>query len=132
MTVAGIDRVGTTLSVTTEDLTVAVDGVVADVRSTGDTLLFELHTVRDALRAARSLGGGPNEQALRELLYATGLSVEVRVRHRTVAVLGTRATPGFVSRRVAGCDVELRPLGAVSALADGVRSLRGAGRRLLR
>jgi len=125
------ERTTPALSVTTDDLTVSAYGVEADVRATGERLFVELRTVRDAVRLLRSIDGDPETLIPHRFLDETDLTVEVRVRRRTVASVGARATPGAVSQRIGEGTVELRPLGAVSALVDGVRSLRGAGRRLL-
>jgi len=80
------------LSITTEDLTLTVDGVELDVRSTGDRVFVEAESVRDAIRVARGLPDG-DATGPAALLTATDLTTEFRVRGRTVAVLGAAAPP---------------------------------------
>ncbi|WP_418284545.1 peptide ABC transporter ATP-binding protein [Halorubrum sp. DTA46] len=119
------------LSVVTDDLTLTVDGVEFDVHSTGARLFVEIDSVRDAIRVARSL---PDDDAAgpTAFLTATGLATEFRVRGRTVAVLGTGARPGVVSRALGVSPAEVRVTGAVGAVASGLSAMRGVGRRLFR
>ena len=102
------------LSVAT-DLTLTVNGAQAAVRSTGERLFVEFSSLSDALRA---LGGVPGGEAdrLTDLLRTTDLTVEVRVRDRTVAVAGTEAHPGTVSRRLGVDPIEARLGGVLGAV----------------
>lgn len=109
------------------DLSVRVNGVDVSVESTGERLFVGVASVGDALRAAR---GHPRDggTALAEVLDVGALTVEFRVRDRTVAVAGTGASPGPVSRRLGSDPIELRlggVLGAIgaelSAFADALR-----------
>ena len=121
------------LSIAT-DLTLTVDGVELTVESTGERLFAEVSSLADAVRVVRSLGGVPDGGAdqLSTLLTTTDLTLEIRVRDRTVAVVGTGARPGSLSRGLGVDPVEVR-LGGVfgvvgrelSAAADAVRRLRG-------
>ena len=119
------------LSVHTENLTLTVAGVEAAVRSTGDRLFVEVDTVRDGVRLARALGTDVESWVPTRALVGADLTVEVRVRGRTVFVLGAGAKPGVTSRLFDVSSAEIRPLGILAALSDGGRALRGAGRRLL-
>ncbi len=116
------------LSITTEDLTLVVDDVELDVRSTGDRVFLEASTVREAIQAARSLPEGSDATGPTRLLLATDLTAEVRVRGRTVAVLGAAARPGPLARWLGIFPAEVRLGGVVgagwsglSAAADSVR-----------
>ncbi|PHQ45998.1 peptide ABC transporter ATP-binding protein, partial [Halorubrum sp. C3] len=104
---------GPRLSVETDDLTLSVDGVDAAVHATDRRLFVEVESLRDALRIARRL---PDEsvsnRALAELMRA-GLTAEVRVRGRTVAVAGADARPGPLSYRLGVAPAELRLAGVV-------------------
>ncbi len=117
------------LSVTTEDLTLSVAGVTMPVRSTGDRLFVEVPTVRDAIRVARAAGEDTARPAA--AMTATGLTTELRVRGRTVAVLGADARPGVLSRELGVAPAAIRLGGVLSAGGDGVVStLRTAWDRL--
>jgi hypothetical protein len=106
------------LSITT-DLTLAVNGVEANVDSTGERAFVRFRTLSDALRAARGQSGGL-PTVVDELLSTTDLTVEVRARDRTLAVFGAGARPGVVSRLVGVDPVELRLAGVIGAAATGV------------
>jgi hypothetical protein len=118
------------LSVVTDDLTLAVDGVELDVRSTGDRLFVEVPTVRDALRVARKLPSDGDARGPTALLTATDLTTEVRVRGRTVAVVGADARPGRLSRELGVAPAEVRIAGALGAGASGLSAAARAPRRL--
>lgn|GEM_PF-1292291 len=120
------------LSIHTEDLTLHTAGVEIPVRSTGDRLLLDVPTVRDGLRLLRANGTGAASWVPTRALVEADLTVEVRVRDRPVLMFGAGANPGVVSRVTGTWPAEVRPLGVAGALFDGGRSLRGAGRRLLR
>ncbi len=105
------------LSVAT-DLTLTVDGTPIEVRSTGDRLFVEVPTLRTALRIARD-GEGVREQ-LSSVLSLTDLTVEVRVREATVAVVGAGADPGVLSRELGVDPVEARLGGGVAAVGREV------------
>jgi len=98
------------LSVAT-DLTLTVNGAQAAVRSTGERLFVEFPSLSAALRALRGVPGGEADR-LTDLLRTTDLTVEVRVRDRTVAVAGAEAHPGVVSRGLGVDPIEAR-LGGV-------------------
>jgi hypothetical protein len=108
------------------DLTVEIEGARAEVRSTGERLFVEFSTLPEALRALRGLPEDGSDR-LADLLRTTDLTVEVRVRDRTVAVVGARASPGVVSRGLGVDPVEARVgglLGAVGReLAVALRTL---------
>jgi len=118
------------LSVVTEDLTLSVDGVDLDVRSTGDRLFVEVATVRDAVRVARRLPNDGDARGPAALLTATDLTAEVRVRGRTVAVVGGDARPGLLSRKLDVAPAEVRLAGALAAGASGLSAAARAPRRL--
>ncbi|GAA0554334.1 peptide ABC transporter ATP-binding protein [Halorubrum ejinorense] len=120
---------GRQLSVATDDLTLSVDGVDAAVRATGQRLFVEVDSVRDALRIARHL---PDESAsnlaVGELVRG-GLTAEIRVRGRTVALVGADARPGPLSHRLGVAPAEVRLAGVVGA---GYGGLSAAVRRVQR
>ena len=118
------------LSVVTEDLTLSVDGVDLDVRSTGDRLFVEVATVRDAVRVARRLPNDGDAGGPAALLTATDLTAEVRVRGRTVAVIGGDARPGLLSRELGVAPAEVRLAGALAAGVSGLSAAVRAPRRL--
>ena len=121
---------GRRLSVETEDLTLSVDGVDAAVHATGRRLFVEVDSVGDALRIARRL---PDESvsdlAVAELVRG-GLTAEVRVRGRTVAVAGADARPGPLSHRLGVAPAELRIAGVVGAGYGGLSAAVRRARRL--
>ena len=121
---------GRRLSVETEDLTLSVDGVDAAVRATDHRLFVEVDSVRDALRIARRL---PDESvsdlAVAELVRG-GLTAEVRVRGRTVAVAGADARPGPLSHRLGVAPAELRLAGVLGAGYGGLSAAVRRTRRL--
>jgi hypothetical protein len=123
-------EVSAPLTVATDDLTVAVDGAEFEVRSTADCLFVEVPTVRAAVRLARSLASETDTTGPTQLLVATDLSVEVRVRDRTVAVLGATARPGPVARLLAVAPAEPRVVGVLGAGWDGLTAAIGSARRL--
>jgi len=118
------------LSVVTEDLTLTVDGVDLDVRSTGERLFVEVPTVRDAIRVARGLPENGDARGPAALLTATGLTTEIRVRGRTVAVIGADARPGRLSRELGVAPAEVRIAGALGAGASGLSAVASEPRRL--
>jgi len=119
------------LTVATDDLTLAVDGIELDVRSTGDRLFVEVPTVRAAVRLARSLASETDATAPTRFLVATDLSVEVRVRGRTVAVLGATARPGPVARWLDVAPAEPRVAGVFGAGWDGLSAAVDTVRRFV-
>ncbi|WP_318567607.1 peptide ABC transporter ATP-binding protein [Salinigranum marinum] len=102
------------LSVAT-DLTLTVNGAEAAVRSTGERLFVEFPSLSAALRALGGIPGGEADR-LTDLLRTTDLTVEVRVRDRTVAVAGAEAQPGVVSRRLGVAPIESRLGGVLGAV----------------
>lgn len=120
---------GRRLSVETEDLTLSVDGVETAVHATDHRIFVEVDGVRDALRVARRLpDDAVSDRAVAELVRG-GLTAEIRVRGRTVAVAGADARPGPLSHRLGVAPAELRLAGAVGA---GYGSLSAAVRRAQR
>jgi hypothetical protein len=117
-------------SVVTEDLTLSVDGVDLDVRSTGDRLFVEVATVRDAIHVARRLPDGGSARGPAALLTATDLTTEIRVRGRTVVVVGADARPGILSRELGAAPAEVRVGGALGAGISGLSAVAGMSRRL--
>ena len=113
------------LSVET-DLTVTVNGAEATVESTGERLFVSFGSLLDAARALR---GRPErvEESLTALLGTADLTVEIRVRDRTVAVAGAGARPGYVSRRLGIAPIEGRVGGVLGAggaeLSAGIRAV---------
>jgi hypothetical protein len=108
------------LSVATDDLTLSVDGIDVAVHATGQRLFVEVDSVRDALRVARNLPDDPvSDLAVGELVYG-GLTAEVRVRGRTVALAGADARPGPLSHRLGVAPAELRLAGVVGAGYGGL------------
>ncbi|MFB6228734.1 MAG: peptide ABC transporter ATP-binding protein [Halobacteriales archaeon] len=113
------------LSVET-DLTLTVNGAEATVESTGERLLVSFGSLPDGIRALR----GQRESAagpISTLLETTDLTVEIRIRGRTVAVAGADARPGVLSRQLGVAPLEARLGGAVSAvgaeISAGVRAI---------
>jgi len=102
------------LSVAT-DLTIAVNGARAEVESTGERLFVEFRSIGDAIRAARGRPAGIGTD-LSELLTVTDLTLEFRVRDRTVAVAGAGARPGAVSRSLGADPFEVRLGGVLGAV----------------
>jgi len=117
------------LSVETENLTLSVAGVTMPVESTGERLLVDVPTVRDAIRVARAASGDAARSAA--LLTAADLTTELRVRGRTVVVLGVDARPGALSRELGVAPGAIRLGGVLSAGGDAALTiLRTAWRRL--
>jgi len=88
------------LSIGTDNLTLTVDGIELDVHSTGERLFIEVDSVRDAIRAVRTVPDG-DVRGSAAFLTATDLTIEVRVRGRTVVVIGADARPGVLSTGLA-------------------------------
>jgi len=121
---------GPRLSVETEDLTLSVDGVEAAVHATDRRLFVEVERVGDALRVARRLpDGSVADRAVAELVRG-GLTAEVRVRGRTVAVAGADARPGPLSHRLGVAPAEVRLAGVVGAGYGGLSAAVRRARRL--
>jgi hypothetical protein len=97
------------------DLALSIDGGEATVESAGRRLVVRFESVPDAMRAFRGRPGGP-EDGLPELLRATDLTAEVRVRDRIVAVVGPDARPGTLSRLLGVAPVEVRAGGLLGAV----------------
>jgi hypothetical protein len=115
------------LSVAT-DLTLTVDGVELAVESTGERLFAEVASLADAVRIARALGGVPDDSARRlsTLLATTDLTLELRVRDRTVAVVGADARPGSLSRGLGVDPVEVRLGGVLGVVGRELAAVRRA------
>lgn len=115
----------------TADLTLQADGVEAEIKSAGDRLFVEIGSLADGIRLARGPSGGIEER-LRPVLERTALTVEVRIRGRTVAVSGSDSRPGIVSR-FSGIDPdEIRVGGILGAIGAEISAGVQAGRRLVR
>lgn len=113
------------------DLRLTIDGREATLSSTGERVFVEFSSVPDAVRAFRASGVSTSRtNRLAALLHTTDLTVEVRVRDRTVAVIGPGARPGIVSRRLGVAPAELRIGGGLGALgrelASGLAALERA------
>ncbi|MFC5278787.1 peptide ABC transporter ATP-binding protein [Halorubrum rubrum] len=119
------------LSITTDDLSLAIDGVRMEVRATGDRVFVEVPTALAALRLARRLPNGLETTGPTRFLLATGLTTEIRVRGRTVLVLGSTARPGPLARRLGVAPAEVRLAGLVGAGWSGLSAAVDAVRRLL-
>lgn len=114
------------------DLTLTVEGTEATVSSTGERVFVEFSSVPDAVRAFRAGGVSKGRTTrLAALLHTTDLTVEVRVRDRTVAVVGSGAHPGVVSRRLGVAPAELRIGGGLGALGRELTSELAALERAL-
>jgi hypothetical protein len=118
------------LTVVTEDLTLSIGNVDLDVRSTGDHLFIEVPTVRDAVRVARRLPDAGDATGPAALLTATDLTTEIRVRGRTVAVVGADARPGLLARELGVAPAEVRLAGALGAGVSGLSAVADAPRSL--
>jgi hypothetical protein len=114
------------LSVET-DLTLTVDGTPVELQSTGERLFLEVPTLQTALQLARD--GEALRDRVSQVLALTDLTVEVRVRGATVAVAGSEARPGPLSRELGVDPVEVRIGGGVAAVG---RELLAGGRRVAR
>ncbi len=104
------------------DLTIGLDGIEADVDSTGERLLVQFRSVPDALQALRQAPDGEQDR-LAALLTAMDLTAELRVRNRIVAVAGADARPNALSGLVGVDPIEVRiggALGAVCAEAGAI------------
>ncbi|RLM59522.1 hypothetical protein DVK02_01915 [Halobellus sp. Atlit-31R] len=101
------------------DLTVEVAGTQAEVRSIGERVFVMFPSLLGAVRAFRELPDG-SESRLDELLSRADLTVEFRVRDRTVAVAGVGARPGILSDRLGVETIEIRVAGVVGAVRRGV------------
>jgi hypothetical protein len=99
------------------DLAVSVDGDDLSVSSHGDRLVVEAPSLRAGLRALRSTGGHADDVA--GSLHRVGLTADVRVRGRTVALAGAAARPNALGRVVAE-GIEVRAGGALAAALAGV------------
>lgn len=97
------------------DLTISVEGVQADVDSTGERLLIQFRSVPDLLVALRNRPAGL-DPADAGVLTVTALTAEVRVRDRIVALAGAEARPGRLARVLGVDPVEIRVAGAVGSL----------------
>ncbi|MEF8756861.1 MAG: hypothetical protein V5A33_01370 [Halobacteriales archaeon] len=117
------------LSVAT-DLTLEINGGTADVESTGQRLFVRFRSIPDAIRAAR---GRPDRSAIgiAELLTVTDLTLEVRVRDRTVTAVGAGARPGTVSRFLGVDPFEVRIGGVLGAVGAEVSAAVETVSRLL-
>jgi hypothetical protein len=113
------------------DLTATVNGVDATVESTGNRLFVGFPTISDGLRALR---GHPDWTTgpLDSVLKTAGLTLEIRVRDRTVIVAGAAARPGVISRTLGVDPLEVRLGSAVGAVVLGISAAVATVTRLLR
>ncbi|ELZ48525.1 hypothetical protein C463_00630 [Halorubrum californiense DSM 19288] len=118
------------LSVETDDLTLSVDGVDAEVHATDRRLFVEVESVGDALRMARRLPDDSVSNRAIAGLIREGLTAEVRVRRRTVAVVGAEARPGPLSYRLGVAPAEVRLAGVAGAGYGGLSAAVRRARRL--
>ena len=107
------------------DLTIEVAGTQADVRSVGERVFVMFPSLLGAVQAFRRLPDG-SEERLSELLSRTDLTVEFRVRDRTVVVSGAGARPGLLSELLGVETVEIRMSGIFGAVRRGVAAAREA------
>lgn len=119
------------LSITTDDLTLTVDGVRMDVRSTGDRVFVEVPSVRGAVRVVRNLPVEADATGPTRFLVGADLTTEFRVRGRTVAVLGAAARPGPIARALGVSPAEIRLAGLVGAGWSGLSAAADAVRRFV-
>jgi hypothetical protein len=115
----------------TAELTLQTDGVEAEIRSAGDRLFVEIGSLTDGIRLVRRPSGGI-EDRIRPVLERTALTVEIRIRGRTVAVSGSDSRPGFVSRFVNLDPDEIRVGGILAAIGAEISAGVRAGRRIVR
>lgn len=119
----------------TADLTLERGGAKANVVSTGDRLFVEIDSIVDAITLGRGVSSELTNR-LEPFLEQTDLTVEVRIRGRTVFLTGADSRPGKVSQllgvdsgtvRVAGVlgAIGAEALAAVRSLRQLVRSDRG-------
>ena len=106
------------LSVDTENFTLTVADVSIPIYSTGDRLFVELPTMWSALRVVRAADVDIDDVA--RVLTTTDLTTELRVRGRTVAVVGAGARPSFVSRELGLAPAEFRVGGVLTVLGSSV------------
>lgn len=109
------------------DLELTIDGVRADVRSTGDRLFVEFPSLGAVARALRASPPGETT-GIASLLAVTDLTIEVRSRGRTVAAIGPDAPAGPLSRWLGTAPAQIRPAGLVAAVGQEIT----AGVRLAR
>jgi hypothetical protein len=96
-----------------------VGGAEAEVRSTGDRLFVEFRSLSDA----RAMAGARPEAVVDRLptaLRVADLTVEARVRGRTVLVSGRGASPGALSEILDVAPDEVRLAGVAGAAAGAV------------
>ncbi|CCQ36629.1 uncharacterized protein Nmlp_2462 [Natronomonas moolapensis 8.8.11] len=101
------------------DLTVSVGSAEAEVRSTGERLFVEFHSLSDARAMAEARPGSVVDR-LPAALRAADLTVETRVRGRTVLVSGREASPGALSEILGSAPDEVRLAGVAGAAAGAV------------
>lgn len=96
------------------DLTLTVGETEAALRSTGERLFLEFPSLFAAVRAFRGFPSTERNR-LHEALKMADLTLEVRARHRTLAVLGAGARAGPLAQQFGLDPVEVRLSGLVSA-----------------
>lgn len=101
------------------DLTVSVGSAEAEVRSTGGRLFVEFRSLSDARAMAESRPEAVVDR-LPAALRAADLTVEARVRGRTILVSGRGASPGALSEILGIAPDEIRLAGVAGAAAGAV------------
>lgn len=112
-TVERLARSGPNLSVTA-NLSVTVDGIDLAVSTVEDAIRVQVPSVWAGFQLLQS----ERERLpdLSQVLVEAGLTAEVRVGSAVLAVAGTGAAPGTVSRLLALGPVEIRPGALVPAV----------------
>jgi len=108
------------------DLTLTLGGADARLRSTGDRLFLELPSLVAAIRALRSVPAAARRR-LHATLTAADLTLELRARHRTLAVLGAGSQSGPLARAVGLDPAEVRLCAPLSAAWAGVSATASRG-----
>jgi len=98
----------------TADLTVQRDSVEVTVTSYTDLVRVEFESLTDAVRFARAERG--ELETLLAGMVATGLTVAVHIGRPRVALLGTDATPGPVTRLLVGERAQISVRGLAQAV----------------
>ncbi|MFB6108085.1 MAG: hypothetical protein ABEJ82_04480 [Haloplanus sp.] len=96
------------------DCTLTVDGTPVSVRGYGDLLVVDAPT----LGAIRSLGGGTRASVVDAVCRRSDLTVDCRVRGRSVARVGAGVESGPLSRAVGAAPARLSLGGLLLALLD--------------
>jgi hypothetical protein len=112
-TVEGLARSGPDLNITA-NLSVTVHNIDLAISTVDDRIRIQVPSVRAGIRLIRS--ERDRLQSVSRVLSETGMVAEIRIGSRVVAVAGTDAAPGTVSKLLSLGPVELHPRGLVGAL----------------